>query len=412
MRRAHSGFRERPLLGIELPRRRFLGQSLLGMGALVAPGLIGCSERSAEGKRPKRSNFAKIGPLGPPDANGVRLAEGFSARIVARAGQRPLESSEFLWHGAPDGGATYPAPDGGWIYVSNSESIGTGGASALCFDAEARVTAAYRILEGTNINCAGGPTPWGTWLSCEEHGSGRVHECDPFGKEPAIARPALGAFKHEAAAVDPRHQHVYLTEDESDGRFYRFVPANLTRGGYADLSSGRLEVAVVAEDGSVTWAGVPAPAPEGSATPTRAQVPGSTPFRGGEGVWYHAGVVYFTTKGDNRVWAYHVARSTLGVFYDAATNPDPILTGVDNVTVSVAGDVLVAEDGGDMQIVALLPDGTLRAIAQVTGQEGSEITGPAFSPAGNRLYFSSQRSEVGNGFGSGITYEVTGPFLV
>jgi secreted PhoX family phosphatase len=340
----------------------------------------------------------------------VRVAEGFTARIVARAGQRPVESSEFLWHGAPDGGATYPTDDGGWIYVSNSESLEGGGASALRFDAEGRVSDAYRILEGTLINCAGGPTPWGTWLSGEEHGSGRVHECDPWGSEAAIVRPALGVFKHEAAAVDPVRQHVYLTEDESDGRFYRFVPENLTRGGYADLSSGRLEVAIVAEDGSVTWAGVPSPGTD--ANPTRMQVPNSTPFRGGEGIWYHAGIVYFTTKSDNRVWAYHIAKASLSVFYDASTHAEPILTGVDNVMVSPAGDVLVAEDGGDMQIVALLSDGTARAIVQVTGQEGSEITGPALSPSGDRLYFSSQRTESGNFFGSGITYELMGPFLL
>jgi secreted PhoX family phosphatase len=114
-------------------------------------------------------------------------------------------------------------------------------------------------------------------------------------------------------------------------------------------------------------------------------VPDSTPFRGGEGIWYHAGVVYFTTKGDNRVWAYDVKKASLSVFYDASTISEPILTGVDNVTVSPAGDVLVAEDGGDMQVVALLPDGTARPIVQVVGHEGSEITGPALSPNGDRL---------------------------
>jgi uncharacterized protein len=74
--------------------------------------------------------------------------------------------------------------------------------------------------------------------------------------------------------------------------------------------------------------------------------------------------------------------------------------------------VLVAEDGDDMQIVALLPDGSARAIVQITGHEGSEITGPALSPRGDRLYFSSQRTEAGNFFGSGITYELAGPFLL
>jgi secreted PhoX family phosphatase len=75
------------------------------------------------------------------------------------------------------------------------------------------------------------------------------------------------------------------------------------------------------------------------------------------------------------------------------------------LTLSCCGDVLVAEDGGDMQVVAILPDGTLKPLLQVTGHSGSEITGPAFDPSGTRLYFSSQRGPSG-----GVTYEVTGPF--
>jgi secreted PhoX family phosphatase len=164
----------------------------------------------------------------------------------------------------------------------------------------------------------------------------------------------------------------------------------------------------------VTWKTVPVPAPEDSATPTRLQVPDSTPFRGGEGMWYHAGAVYFTTKGDTRVWAYDVATSKLRVLYAGSDSATSILKGVDNVCVSVAGDVLVAEDGDDMQIVLIAPDGSLKPIAQVTGHPTSEITGPALSPDGRRLYFSSQRADPGptKGFESGITYEITGPFLV
>lgn len=93
---------------------------------------------------------------------------------------------------------------------------------------------------------------------------------------------------------------------------------------------------------------------------------------------------------------------------DAATAANPILTGVDNLAGSYGGDLLVAEDGGDMQVVAILSDGTLKPLAQVLGHDDSEITGPAFDPSGTRLYFNSQR---GSGRG-GVTYEVTGPFHV
>jgi secreted PhoX family phosphatase len=230
-----------------------------------------------------------------------------------------------------------------------------------------------------------------------------------FGKELPIMRPALGLFKHEAAAVDPVNHHVYLTEDESDGRLYRFVPERLTPGGYTDLSRGRLEVATWLPDGNVTWTAVPDPS--GFLLPTRLQIASSTAFRGGEGIWCHGGVIYFATKGDNRVWAYTIATGVLRVLYDRATSSTPTLSGVDNVFVSPMGDVLVAEDGADLEIVLVLPDNTVKPIVQLTGQTETELTGPALSPSGNRLYFSSQRAPSGSLLASGVTYEVTGPFL-
>ncbi len=97
------------------------------------------------------------------------------------------------------------------------------------------------------------------------------------------------------------------------------------------------------------------------------------------------------------------------VIYDATQIADPVLEGVDNVTTAAGGEVLVAEDHGDMQIVALSPDGRATPIVQVVGQDASEIAGPAFDPAYARLYFSSQRG-VGGRNGDGITFEVSGPF--
>jgi secreted PhoX family phosphatase len=287
--------------------------------------------------------------------------------------------------------------------VSNSEFV-PGGAGALRFDADGNVVDAYAILQNTIINCAGGATPYGTWLSCEETPSGRVFECDPSGENAAVERPALGVFQHEAVAYDPVRHHLYLTEDAGDGRLYRFVPETLNAAGFADLAAGRLEVAQVLDDGGVIWHELSDPT---GATPTRQQVAESTAFRGGEGIAYFDNVIYFSTKGDNRVWAYNLESETISVLYDAATAQNPILTGVDNVTVTCCGDVLVAEDGGDMQIVAILGDGTLKPLMQVVGHDGSEVTGPAFDPSGTRLYFSSQRGGT-----RGITYEISGPFHV
>lgn len=383
-----------------LTRRAFLRSSLASCAGLGGLGILtACSQPETD---------PSTGLL-PANEHGLRLPEGFRSRIVARSSQL-VGGSNYHWHGAPDGGAVFPVESGGWIYVSNSElDDRQGSVGALRFDKTGEITDAYSILSSTTRNCAGGTTPWGTWLSCEEFDEGQVWECDPTGETNAIHRPALGTFNHEAVAVDPDRQILYLTEDERDGRLYRYVPGQLTELGYADLSSGHLEVASVNESGQVSWLTLPDPLAQSQ--PTRHQVSRSSAFNGGEGIIFANGKVVFTTKGDNRVWSLDVNTQRISVLYDPETYSNPILSGVDNVALTPMGNYAVAEDGGDMQIVVVTGSGELQPLLQIIGQDESEICGPAFSPDWSRLYFSSQRGTTGRSE-DGITYEITGPFAV
>ncbi|MFF3892343.1 alkaline phosphatase PhoX [Streptomyces sp. NPDC001812] len=385
-----------------MERRTFLRASAMGGTGAVLGGALW---HSAAYAAPAQPGTGPYGALDAADANGIRLPAGFTSRVIARSGQQ-VPGTSYTWHNAPDGGACY-ADGSGWIYVSNSEINPSGGAGAVRFSATGAVTGAYRILSGTRQNCAGGSTPWNTWLSCEEVDRGYVYETDPWGTKAAVRRDAMGRFKHEAAAVDPVRRVVYLTEDVSDSCFYRFRPTT-----WGDLSSGTLEVLVGGSgtSGPVSWARVPDPS---GATATRNQVSGAKRFNGGEGCHYANDTCWFTTKGDNRVWQYNASAQTIELAYDDSLVPGGAapLTGVDNVTGSSSGDLFVAEDGGNMEICVITPDDVVAPFLRVNGQSGSEITGPAFSPDGTRLYFSSQRGTSGSSSG-GITYEVKGPFRI
>jgi secreted PhoX family phosphatase len=411
-----------------IDRRQFLHRAIAaGAGGAVLP-LATFAPVRAQGAAPGDSPY---GPLATePDENGLLLPEGFTSRVLAVAGEL-VEGTDHAWHAFPDGAATFPTDDGGWIYVCNSEVTSlvandAGGVSAVRFDAEGAVVDAYPILEGSTSNCAGGPTPWGTWLSCEEplDKKGRLWECDPTGEREAVAHEAMGLWNREAAAVDPEGEAVYMTEDDGIGLLYRYTPT-----AYPDLSEGLLEAALIDADGNVTWAEVPDPS--AATEPTNAQVPGAARFDGGEGIWYHDGAIFFTTKGDDRVHRLDLAEQVHTVLWDG--DPEElgvegaVLSGVDNITVDPdTGDLFVAEDGGNLEVVVLSAEGTVAPFLRLVDEahEGSELTGPCLSPDRTRMYVSSQRgpsvkvlrdivpgaSEAATAPNGGITYEITGPF--
>lgn len=422
------------------------GNDIIGREFTIAPGPL-----------------AGVGALVDSGVDGVMIPEGFALRAVARYLTNPVNGwfdplglTGYHWHTAPDGGACFAAADGGWVYVSNSESTSRGGAGALCFDAAGNIIDSYRILDNTRRNCAGGRTPWQTWLSCEETEDGIVYECNPFGtSDEARAKPALGRFKHEAVCVDLATRMVFLTEDCGDGRLYRFVadPSDLIldgRGGpRLKLESGCLQVMNIVgyEDGGyavedaalrmlhrVSWADIGAPEPcqdkvRAALANAGSPVPG-TLFNGGEGIWLYElpveaqsvppggnrptrALLFFACKGDNRLFAYDSDNELIESVFDNNAI-DPPFDQVDNVVVSPAGDILVSEDGDAMRLMVVVPNQPAKVLVKVSLGR-SELTGPAFSPDGSRLYFSSQQGpNFGVGVrkrGKGVTYELTIPPL-
>ncbi len=430
-----------------MERRAFLRDGLRAGAALgVAAGVWGTGLPGAVASGPVagKGSAAAPGPYGSldsraPDAHGLILPEGFTARVVAEGGA-PVAGTDLVWPLFPDGKGTLPTDDGGWLLVCNHElfdfqtpSGPLGGASAIGFAPDGSITGARSVLSGSHSNSRGAVTPWGTWLSCQEafgtagsDGPGLVWECDPTGGRPAVARPVLGRRTHGSVVVDVHGGYAYLTEAHRDGRLYRVALSTTDDplSGAGD-ESGRMEALAVGLDDGIRWLSVSDPS--GSFIPTRFQALDGFVAPMGGGIQIHDGVLVFTTGLDDRVHAVDLSAGHHSVVWDGSGRRSD-LHGIGDLTVAPSGDLFVAEDRGDMEVVMITPSGEVAPFCRMVGNAHrlSAVTGPCFDPSGTRMYVSSLRGRGGalvrdvvpdldwgagvEGRHVGVTYEISGPF--
>ena len=438
--------------------RRVSRRAFLGAGGLGAAGLL-FGSGSALAQDEDAAGFGKL----QSDPGGMLdLPRGFQYRVISREGSR-------LSNGAPvpgdhDGMAAFRGTQRGTtVLVRNHEQrlgdpnpvegknpydpTSPGGTTAVVVDNEKRkVVKSYVSSSGTLNNCAGGGTPWGTWLTCEEDRTtnhGYVFEVDPRNPEGALSRTPIrdmGFFSHEAVDIDPRTGVAYLTEDDFRGTIpddpndevvadeigtrvsylYRFIP-NDPRGGRGSLQKGgRLQVMTLEgrsdynvdlasprKKFSVVWRNVNPEEPHESAEDL-----GAARFNRLEGAFFSGDTFWFddTAGGEKRlgqIFRYRPRTQTLELFYegtDANKMESP-----DNICVTPWGDLWFVEDGdGENRVMGITPEGRVYKFANnrvpSPGEPGSfsEFCGPTFSPDGQTFFVNIQNP--------GITYAIWGPF--
>lgn len=461
-------------------RRTFLGGTAAGLGfAFAGAGSLEAFSRP----------HPVVGPVGPggygpliPDPNGLlALPRGFSYKVVARSGTSVGRIA--VYPSNTDGMGVFRRRAGGSILVSNHENRGAepyrvpvqpgltydpgalGGTSTIVVDRDGDRLDAYTSLAGTSTNCAGGVTPWRTWLTCEEvevragglltKDHGYVFEVDPRSADAnrdvsPIPLKFMGRYSHEAVAVDPDTHVVYLTEDAvtPNGLYFRWRPPrgfSGERGALHDLAlspggdtAGRLQamtcylgdqhiedLSIATEVGTtyrVRWVDVPdrdatLPSPSVRKQFTNDQV---TRSRKLEGQWWGNGGAYFVASfarnevgtvypHDGQVWFYDPEERTVTLKTRFGVNPQPdtegTFDGPDNITVSPHGGLILAEDGlGVQHLIGVSTRGEAYPLArnQISNPAGGEFAGPCFSADGRILFV--------NVFDPGITFAIAGPW--
>jgi hypothetical protein len=447
-----------------LDRRQFLTRSALAAGAMtVAVPFDALLARGPQQVRRGRGPSPDYGPLQPAidETTGLPL-------LMLPADFRYLS---FGWTGEPmndgiptpgshDGMAAFPSGHGRVQLIRNHE-VGDGPdafAPAIAYDPEAgggtvslefdtlrgRHLASWASISGTIRNCAGGPTPWGSWLTCEEttiglgagdllKNHGYIFEVPVNGSPVTTPYLGMGRFSHEAVAIDPATGFVYETEDAGNNSgFYRFRPnaaGSLEHGGILEM------LGIVNQPGfdtrmnqngdwlDVEWHVIDDPDPDlaGGMPSVFAQgfAKGGARFGRLEGAWYGQGRVYFvSTSGGNaaqgQVFELDPLNQRVRLLFESPSAD--VLNAPDNLCVSPRGGLVLCEDGSGAEFIhGLTTDGIIFRFAQnnvdlrttpVNGfsqdYRGSEFAGACYSPDGKWLFFNVQSP--------GITFAVTGPW--